>query len=277
MSRYSVLLSRLPHLISQKSFQILNKDLSGQEISNNFYGQGIDDNALYTVGFARRFNYEPNSFINNKLGFARLDIVHSILFFQRISPINLSPLGAPLAIGRLPPFFQKPSRKTSKTPEMDPRLKNPLPTRMRNEKHYWFLSWRPLDVTMPAQHVKILAIGHEIKTALTIAEDKICKDQIGDMVHSNCYSATIYFYCVLSHIILKSKRSQQQKSQSLFSLLGIIHNLASHHSGIGVKNNTAVLNAIEGTINAMEQFGYGNLLNPSSLDYIDAQRRCSPQ
>lgn len=247
-SRLEVLRSQLPPLNSLPVLFIKQSELSKRDIADNYLDNGIADDTLFDLGFSRRFNY-PELRLATKFGLPRFDIAHASLYLQPINQ-HQQAIDKPFTIGRLPPFFQKIGRVN----------KNPLKTEMANESHYWFLSWRPFEVTFPAPDSRIIVYGHEIKKAIIMIYESICERQIGDMVHSNCYSASMSILGQLACIVVASNRTRQQKEITMRGLFGLIHRYSANHYGIGVANNSTAILFIQKAVDAAHQYGYGYLL-----------------
>ncbi len=251
-TRFELLLEQLPPLQSKATFQIDQAKISAQDVSSTCKNE-IPDNCFYSIGFARRFMY-PDVF--KRIGISRIDIAHSAVYLQPVDVNNYGQAnGQPIIIGRLPPFF---SKKKSTT-------KNPIATEMSNEKDFWFLSWRPFDVVMPVDLDSIIVSGAEIKAVLNYVNSHVCSDQIGDMLHSNCYSATMILFSQLAVILARRMVRNQQEHElvvaGLRGILGIIHRFVNNHYGIGVSNNTLVLTNIEQAVGIVRAVGYGYILN----------------
>lgn len=264
-SQLSILLQQLPALSAHSSFQIKQKDLSKKDIADNYMDNGIADDSFFDLGLSRRFNYTQPRFLS-KLGCAQIDVVHSSIFLQPINKVTLKPNASPIITGRLPPFFQKIGRVE----------KNIINTEMANESHYWFLSWRPFDITMPAYNSRIIITGAEYKHAIKKTNANICESQLGDMIRSNCFSASMYTLCELACLVSKRALNNITDKQAIESclrgLLGLMHRFAQNHFGIGVANNKVVITKIQQAIDTVEQQGYGYLLyrrlNTSKINNI---------
>ncbi len=255
-SKLETLRSQLPPLNSSPTIFIKQSELSKRDIADNYLDNGIDDDALFDLGFSRRFNY-PEFGVATKFGLPRVDIAHSSIYLQPINQYQQA-IDRPFTIGRLPPFFQKIGRVN----------KNIIATEMANESHYWFLSWRPFEVVFPIKESRIIVYGHEIKSAIILINKYVCERQIGDMVHSNCYSASMSILSELVCIIAASNRTPEQKEMSMHGLFGLIHRYSVNHYGIGVVNNSIVLAFIQKAIDTAHQYGYGYLLHSATTDVL---------
>ena len=256
--RLNALLNQLLPLASQASFKIRQSELFVGDVNDDY--SGIIDDRLFDVGFSRRYFFDENPFLSRR-SFTRLDIAHSSIFLQPIDSYTGLPTNKPMTFGRLPPAFKKIGRVKH----------NPLKTKISEESRFWFQSGRPFEVIMPAPASRIVASGREIKAALMVANQYICEGQIGDFVHSNCYSASMVVYaelvCILSSRVIVTPNDRLVTAQAISGLLGIIQRYSTDHGGIGVANNTLVLQFIQKAITWVNQQGYGHLLhhNPAPL------------
>lgn len=249
-----VLQDQLPIINIQPQFKIKQKQLSMRDIADDYLGSGIANDALFDLGFARRFNYSDFGLMG-KLGLPRPDVVHSSVYLQPIHSHSLTPSEAPILIGRLPPYFQKVGHVEKKL----------YKTEMSNEAHYWFLSWRPFDVVMSSIESRIIVFGSELKRALIKTNAVICSGQLGDMIHSNCYTATMHTFAQLACIVamreVSTVRDRLKAEATIRGLLGLINHYADNHFGIGVANNYCLLRSISLAIAFIKNQGFSHLFN----------------
>lgn len=232
----------------------------------------IDDDAIFQIGFARKdCSYTP--------------ITHASLAFRNIET------GKFLIVGRQNQQFLKSNANESDSSFAwwaISNMANPLTlyrfttTNMDNEKKYNFFPGTPFN----AEITDAFMTGAEIKDLIRDINQKICIAQRYDVVHSNCYSAVSYGLAKAFEMIankpLDNNLDDQElagasirKNKELKRLFTLIcHALQDNYKmGSGSINNTVVNNAIQNTINILDERKLLNIIDkaitpPSSANAL---------
>lgn len=184
----------------------------------------LDDEQKYPVSFARKPGFEG---MFQSVGVKKSPLAHSAICIRDVDGKNL-------LVGR--------QSRCDSTDQDDRGLrKHGINTQPCNEQKYRLFG----DTQFQATQNYVEFYGEEIKRAVNKANQNICEVQTCNMLTSNCYSFSIY-------VLTENMAALQARYDSgipvdpedFAKIAADLRRATRDHLGVGVLNNSEVLNAI---------------------------------